>query len=173
MHKLDDLRQLKRRFVEKIGAKLERRTARQWYNEGELSNKYFFNLLNRKSNDDICVILNDANVEIKDPVLIEAEIRRFYKDLYETVPPDLEINDEFFRNIQPLERDRASEMADRLTLQELKETLDTCADSAPGPDGIPYSYLKHFWSDYGPVLLSAWNHSLIVKELPHHIKYPT
>ena len=62
MHKLDDLRQLKRGFVEKIGKKLERRTARQWYNEGELSNNYFFNLLNRKSNDDINVILNEANV---------------------------------------------------------------------------------------------------------------
>ena len=41
IHKLDDLRMLKRKLVEKIGSRLERRTARQWYNEGELSNKYF------------------------------------------------------------------------------------------------------------------------------------
>ena len=39
MHKLDDLRQLKRCLVEKVGARLERRTARKWYNEGELSLK--------------------------------------------------------------------------------------------------------------------------------------
>ena len=57
MHKLDDLRQLKRGLVEKIGARLEVRTARKWYNEGELSNKYFFNLLTRRVNDDIKVIL--------------------------------------------------------------------------------------------------------------------
>ena len=173
MHKLDDLRQLKRRFVEKIGAKLERRTARQWYNEGELSNKYFFNLLNRKSNDDITVILNEANVEIKDPKLIEEEIRNFYKNLYESVPDQLEINDDFFRNLQPLEQRKASLMKEKLTMHELKGTLDSCADSAPGPDGIPYSYLKHFWSDLGPVLLAAWNHSLLVKELPpsHKLSY--
>ena len=34
-HKLDDLRMLKRKLVEKIGSRLERRTARQWYNEGD------------------------------------------------------------------------------------------------------------------------------------------
>ena len=37
IHKLDDLRMLKRRLVEKIGARLEVKTARRWYNEGELS----------------------------------------------------------------------------------------------------------------------------------------
>ena len=59
MHKLDDLRQIKRSLVEKIGAKLEVRTARQWYNEGELSNKYFFSILNRKINDEVKEILKD------------------------------------------------------------------------------------------------------------------
>ena len=59
MHKLDDLRQIKRSLVEKIGAKLEVRTARQWYNEGKLSNKYFFSILNRKINDEVKEILKD------------------------------------------------------------------------------------------------------------------
>ena len=74
MHKLDDLRMLKRRLVEKIGARLEVKTARRWYNEGELSNKYFFNLLNRKVNDDIDVLLDNDGNEIVDQIIIESEI---------------------------------------------------------------------------------------------------
>ena len=55
-------------------------------------------------------------------------------------------------------------------MEELKNTLDTCAESAPGPDGIPYSFLKH---SIGPALVAAWNHSLSVKELPpsHKVLY--
>ena len=71
MHKLDDLRQLKRGLVERIGTKLEMRTARKWYNEGELSSKYFFNLLTRKANNEINCIVRDNGEELKKDVDIE------------------------------------------------------------------------------------------------------
>ena len=172
-HKLDDLRFLKRKLVEKIGAKLERRTARQWYNEGELSNKYFFNLLNRKCNDEITTILGPNGEEIRDPSHIEAEIKNFYKDLYENVPDEVTINDEFFRNIETVDRQAADEMSRMITVADLEETLRTCSDSAPGPDGIPYSFLKHFWPYIGPILINSWTHSLGTKELPpsHKVSY--
>ena len=128
--------------MDKIGARLERRSARQWYNEGELSNKYFFNLLNRKTNDDVNVLINGNGAEVTDPKMIEVAIREFYKDLYESVPERIAINDEFFRHIHPV--DEANDVTRDLTMQDLEETLKTCADSSPGPDGIPYSYLKHF-----------------------------
>ena len=60
-----------------------------------------------------------------------------------------------------------------LTLEELTETLKTCADSAPGPDGIPYSYLKRYWDDFGQVILDSWHHSLITGELPPSHKLST
>ena len=173
MHKLDDLRQLKRSLVERIGAKLERKTARKWYNEGELSNKYFFNLMNRKSNDEINVLLSDNGAELKEPHEIEAKIRDFYRHLYEDVPKDLEDNDVIFRNIEPVSPEMARTLEERLTVNDLEKTLATCADSAPGPDGIPYSYLKHFWADVGPCLVRSWNHSLDTNQLPpsHKISY--
>ena len=173
MSKLDDLRQLKRALVEKIGSKLERKTARKWYNEGELSNKYFFNLLNRKSHDKIEVILNENGEELNDELEVERTIRNFYKHLYEDVPEDLEANDEIFRNVDPVSPEVAATMEERLTIEELEKTLKTCADSAPGPDGIPYSYIRHFWADFGPSLLRSWNHSLDVNQLPpsHKISY--
>ena len=173
MHKLDDLRQIKRGLVERIGAKLEQKTARKWYNEGELSNRYFFNLLNRKLNDEINVLLDSTDQEIRDPKLIEGEIRNFYKDLYESVPPELNIADDFFRHQAPITPEAAGTMTADLTLGDLSETLKTCGDSAPGPDGIPYSFLKHFWTDIGPEIMGAWRHSVVTGELPpsHKLSY--
>ena len=173
MSKLDDLRQLKRSLVEKVGKRLEQRTARKWYNEGELSNKYFFNLMNRKVNDEITALLDENGVEINDPDYIEVKIKDFYKDLYESVPLNVDDNDFLFRNLSQVDQADANGLTRNLTLEELTSTLGTCADSAPGPDGIPYSFLKHFWSDVGPALLDSWNYSILIKELPpsHKVSY--
>ena len=173
MHKLDDLRQLKRNLVEKIGTKLEQKTARKWYNEGELSNKYFFNLLNRKANDEITVVFDENLEEITQPELIETRIKQFYKDLYESVPLNLVENDLLFRHVPQVDPIEAATMSEDLTLEELSVTLQTCSDSAPGPDGIPYSYLKKFWPSFGQTLLDSWKYSLRVGELPpsHKISY--
>ena len=173
MTKLDDLRQLKRAVVDRVGTRLEQRTARKWYNEGELSNRYFFNLLNRKANDDINALYDENGVEVKDPKVIEDLITKFYKDLYESVPHQVEVNDEFFRHIQEVPPEQAKVMEEHLTLDELTNTLATCSDSSPGPDGIPYSYLKHYWAEFGPVILDAWRFSTASGQLPtsHKLSY--
>ena len=51
-------------------------------------------------------------------------------------------------------------------MEELRTTLHSCADSAPGPDGIPYSILGLQWSSYGKLLAYAWNYSLLTGKLP-------
>ena len=107
IHKLEDLRGLKRHLVEKIGSKIEQRTARNWHNEGELSNKYFFNLLNRRTNEEINSLLID-NEQCDDGPMIEEAIRGFYKDLYESVGVPRAFNDNFFRHVNPVEEDAAN-----------------------------------------------------------------
>ena len=133
----------------------------------------FFTLLNRKVNDEIVTILDDNNAEISEPALIEEKIRNFYKDLYESVPANVEENDHLFRHIVEVAPEEAARATESLTLDELSGTLKMCSDSAPGPDGIPYSFLKHFWHSFGPALLSAWNYSLLIGELPpsHKVSY--
>ena len=172
IHKLNDLRQLKRILVAKIGTRIEQRNARKWYSEGELSNKYFFNILNRPANDEIKVVLNEDGVEIKTVEGIEQEVVVFYKKLYENVD-EVRITDDFFSNITPVAPELAASVEADLTLEELGATLDTCVDSAPGPDGIPYSYLKFFWQSFGGLLLDAWKYSLTTRELPpsHKVSY--
>ena len=175
MNKLDDLRQLKRSLVEKIGTRLEQKTARKWYNEGELSNKYFFNLLNRRTNGEITTIIGENGEEIKEPQRIEEKIRNFYRDLYESVPDETNdgTDDTLFRHIEQVLPEEGARMQECITLDELTTTLKNCVDSAPGPDGIPYSFLKHFWADYGQVLLESWQYSLSSGDLPpsHKVSY--
>ena len=78
IHKLADLRHLKRLLVNKIGTRLEQRTARKWYNEGELSDKYFFNILNKVSNNELKTVVKDDRTELTDDLEVEAEFRELF-----------------------------------------------------------------------------------------------
>ncbi len=44
-----------------------------------------------------------------------------------------------------------------ITLDELKATLKTCDESAPGPDGLTYKTIEHSWDVVGPLILDSWN----------------
>ena len=175
---LNEQRNIKRDLVNKIGTKLEQRTSRKWYNEGELSNKYFLNILRRKVNDSIDS-LEISEVVTHDPNEISDGIVEFYKELYEVKETDgVRTNDrifvnekkDFFRKIEPILPEEEMKVIDPMTTEELRTVLDGCVDSAPGPDGIPYSYLKHFWKDFGEILALAWNHSMDKGELPESHK---
>ena len=52
---------------------------------------------------------------------------------------------------------------------ELEGVLNSCRESAPGPDGIGYSYIRHFWDILGPLLVDVWTYSLQTGNLaPSH-----
>ena len=54
-------------------------------------------------------------------------------------------------------------------LDELWSTLVSCTDSSPGPDGIPYSYLRVLWNQIGATIVEAWNYTLSTGNLcPSH-----
>jgi hypothetical protein len=57
-------------------------------------------------------------------------------------------------------------MEKELTEEELLTALKTCADSAPGSDGIPYSVYKKLWSITGSYILKAWSFSCATGSLP-------
>ena len=122
-------------------------------------------MLNRRTFDEISSIVIN-NETINDRVKIEEEVTAFYKDLYENIPNNLSNNADFFRYIDSVDQHGAEDLTRDITLEELTETLRDCVDSAPGPDGIPYSFIKHFWASFGPILLKAWQHSLVTESLP-------
>jgi len=79
----------------------------------------------------------------------------------------------FFDNITGVNNEDSAEVAKPLTKAELWQTLVTCKDSAPGPDGIPYTYIKVLWPILGDIIVDAWNYSLQIGKLPisHQVSF--
>ena len=173
---VESLRAKKATIIEARGERLAERAGSQWYNEGEKSTRYFLRLLNRSYPDDFKSVTSAQGV-VTDPEAIELEVVKFYKNLYENYDKEdlhvLEDNDEFFNELQSISDDAEQKIINPIELRDLTATLRTCRDSAPGPDGIPYSILRIVWSTYGPLLVDAWNHSLVTGKLPdsHKLSY--
>ena len=126
-------------------------------------------ILNRPAPDDFEIIENENGDLLENYEAISAEIVRYYKKLYEDYEKNVlreEEDDEFFNNIGVISENDASEVSKPIDKLELGKTLATCKDSAPGPDGIPYAYLRHLWPVIGDIVVNAWNYSLATKALP-------
>jgi hypothetical protein len=134
----------------------------KWRENGEKSSKYFFGLAKKRQDESAVVMLKDEQgiPQTKLDKIMDIA-RTFYKKLYElkTLVPITPEND--FFNLCPSLTNEAKDLMEKdLTLQELLCTLKTCNESAPGPDGIPYSYYKTFHSILLPKMLQAWQWSL-------------
>ena len=68
--------------------------------------------------------------------------------------------------LEELDPDQILLIENGLEAKELLNTLKSTKDSAPGPDGIPYSFLKFLWPIYGKILVESWNYSIITGKLP-------
>ena len=150
------------------GTSLANKLKTKWYNEGERSNKYFLALLRRREANGQLTKLTIDNREVSEPKEIESHVTNFYRTLYNQ--PEEPYSEEEKENLlDHMERltDEEKEMVSRpLTLADISKTLKNTNDSCPGPDGIPYSYLKATWNLFGMVLLNAWHYSVQEKCLP-------
>jgi hypothetical protein len=140
----------------------------KWFHEGERSNKYFLNMLRSRAHlTNIETLVTDAGT-ITDNDMIKTEISSFYKHLYEEGGTPV-IEDSFFQNIDKIDTNRSELLTKQLTKEEIFNVLKTCKDSAPGPDGIPYSYYRKFWHICGDLIMQMWKESLEIKTLlPSH-----
>jgi len=145
----------------------------KWFDEGEKSNKYFLNLLKRRSNESIIKSISDGQNTAESQTEIEKLIRDFYGKLYDVDQTLKNDYDDFFPVLPQLdERDR--EGLDRpITLEEMWITLKDCKESSPGPDGIPYSIYKECWEVFGPVILESWEFSKTKGLLPDYNRTST
>ena len=79
---VEELRNKKEALINEKGERLAEKLGTKWYNEGKKSTKYFLRLLNRATPDDFKSVTTE-NGEVTDPDMIETEIVKFYKKLYE------------------------------------------------------------------------------------------
>lgn len=127
-------------FLDERSKKLAEKAKTKWFYEGEKANKYFLNLLNKRRRVNKIEKLKVDSGDITNEEEINSTINNFYKDLYEKGETQVRENDDsFYDNIVKVSNVEATKVMAPLSKEEIYETLLSCRDSAPGPDGIPYS----------------------------------
>ena len=132
---VEELRIRKNVLIEQKGARLADRLGTKWYNEGEKSTRYFMRLLNRSNPDVFQKIQLDNGDIVEDEEKISEEVVKFYKNLYENFEriENTQQDQTFFNELNPI-AGNDDEVTNPITIEELRATLDSCVDSAPGPD---------------------------------------
>jgi len=139
----------------------------KWFEYGEKSNKFFLNLNKSKQNQKLISKIKDGEKEYLGHEQTSKGITSFYRKLYAYKTREVDVRNEgFYENSPKLTDYHRENMEKEINLQDLKESLATCNDSAPGPDGIPYSVYRKLWFITGPIILKAWQHSLEIGKLP-------
>ena len=170
--KLQNLFTIRNGILDEQGEELALKAKSKWYHEGERSNKYFLNILKRKARNCEISELTINNQVITNPEIINHSIVDFYSKLYNQSLTD-PICDELFSNVDPIDNIDAVKVIEPLNPDELLETLKAAKDSCPGPDGIPYSYIRALWDIFYPILIDSWGFSIQTKELPLSHKVST
>ena len=114
--------------------------------------------------------LLDGNTVIKDKNSLNDFVEDFYKKLYEKGNQSVTNSsslDSFLSNLDMVSDELKDKVDSDLTLEELYNTLKSCQDSAPGPDGIPYSLIKLTWKHFGKLLLDSWNYARLTGQLSY------
>ena len=170
---LDKATDRRDKYLNDRGTYLSERSKSKWYQEGEKGSKYFLNIVKSKSNKNEMVELKTDNGSTTDGEQIKTMVQSFYKSLYERGDNPPTAYDDFLLNMDQISTENKHNILTPLNIQEVFATLKSCLDSAPGPDGIPYSLIKFTWSIYGPVLMNSWAHSISTGVLPpsHRASY--
>ena len=141
----------------------------KWREQGERSTKYFMNRFKARTAATAMHALNIGRQVITGSADLVAFVKIFYSRLYGGNFPDKandeSFSDEFFSRCPKMDNDLRQFLAQPLSLDELKVALQSCQDSAPGMDGIPYSFYKAFPDFLLELLLNSWRFALESGEL--------
>ena len=162
--KLDALK-LKLSEIEEVEEQiLSMKAGVKWREEGEKSTAYFLGRFKARSEGAIMHSLNLGTRIIRGTEGIIEVVKEFYTRLYNKPTPtklgDANFCEEFFANCPKLDAAAKLQVARPLEIPELREALKTCTDSAPGLDGIPYSFYEVYQSLLLKYVLDSWNFAL-------------
>ena len=149
-----------------LNDKLTFTTKAKWFEYGEKSNKYFLNLNKKKQAQKSINQIKNGNETFTGQEQVTKGVSSFYRELYSEKVPTGMNDSKFYEHCPKLSEDQKRNLDKELSIKELRDALATCTDSAPGPDGIPYSVYKTYWKISGPIILAAWKYSLVIGKMP-------
>jgi exonuclease III len=152
-------------FLDRLSKRLSLRAQVKWYEEGERSNKYFLNIIKKRTEQQMITKLTSQNRAFETQKDIMEHVTNFYEKLYSYKETN-DNCDNFLSDLPKLNVEDNRMLDQEITLEELKKVVDGCGDSAPGPDGISYKIYRKLWPIVGHFLLDAWKYSLSIGILP-------
>ena len=131
----------------------------KWREQVEWSTKWFLNMFKfRTPLNTISGLRSGTEGIVTRSNNIVTIVREFYKSLYSAVAHQ-EIPQEewqgFFAQSPRIDTEACNLLKRPILLAVLKETLKSYRDSAPGLDGIPYSYYREYGDILLPLLLES------------------
>ena len=136
-------------LAEMRGAAL--RSKIEWYEDGERSSKFFFNLEKSRQNRKILTkLVNDQGEVYYDQSSILRKQVTFYRNLYRERACDHQSQDELINNITRTLSQSDAQFCDvQLSSSDLKNALFSMeSNKSPGNDGLTVEFFKMFWYDF-------------------------
>ena len=163
--------ELNQKIMEKsVGAQLRSRAV--FIEQGEKNTKFFLNLEKSRQQNNLILELKSNNgtlLNTKKDVLKEMET--FYTNLYSSQITGNTDNNDFFN--EEFKKKKLTESQKELCEGEIREAeakivLNHMKEKkSPGIDGLPIEFYKTFWDLIGTFLMSVYNESYRLSELPY------
>ena len=131
----------------------------RWYEQGEKSSKYFFNLEKRNNaRKSVNKLINNNGKVLTNQRDIREEQKSFYHNLYQKYETNNTYLDEFLRDDLPsLNNNQKIKCDKNITLEECKEALKTFScNKSPGNDGLTIEFYRYFWDDISDTLIACF-----------------
>lgn len=148
------------------------------FHHSNKSGKYLANQIKQnKEKATIPVIIDTAGKSTNSPEEINQTFEIFYSKLYSSEKdPDQKDIDSFLNNINlpQLSKHQINTLESPLSEHELFNALKLMPNNkAPGPDGFPAEFYKHFWSILSPLFIRMITESKQKSKLPDNMNTAT
>ena len=163
--RLDALRTKLYDLEDKEAEVMKIRAGVKWREEGEKSTSYFLARFKARAAGATMHSISLGQRVVRGSKDILSVVCAFYQRLYAEQKPamleNVDFCDSFFAHCPTLLPEQRQRIARPLDLPELVRTLKSCTDTAPGLDGIPYSFYSAFPELLLKYVLDSWDHSLL------------
>ena len=161
---------LKRQEVEQLMSEKTEgiilRSKVRWYEQGEKSTKYFYNLEKRNHQKKTMKKLNVNGIITEDPKKILEEQRNFYEDLYTSkvkqTNENSDLEGKFLHSatLPKLSDEDSKSCEGLLSNAECYKALKTFEkNKSPGNDGLTAEFYMYFWPYIGELMVRSFNTS--------------